>query len=367
MKRIGITGIEGLIGWHLHAYLYTQKNIRILKADRSTFLSREKLAHFVALSDVIVHLAGMNRGEEKTIVETNIKLVNDLISAFKHTKKKPHVIFSSSTHIYRDTAYGNSKRECSRLLKEWSEGSYGSFTNLILPNVFGESGKPFYNSVLSTFCHQIATGEEPKIIDDSEMKQIHAQEVAREISDIIHSSLTGDVTLSGTNITVTELLHKLKNFDDLYQQHTIPDLTNKFDLQLFNTYRSYLYPHRYPVQVILHKDKRGTLFEAVKSLNRGQTFISTTKPGILRGNHFHTSKFERFFVLSGQAEIRIRKLFTNEVKTFKVSGLNPQYIDIPTLHTHAITNTGNKDLITLFWSHEIFNPDHPDTYPEPIM
>ena len=367
MKRIGITGISGLIGWHLHVYLYGKKNSHVIKADRSTFLSSEKLANFVASSDVVVHLAGMNRGDEKMVAKTNINLVNDLISACKCTSSRPHIIFSSSTHIYRDTAYGNSKRECARLLRNWSESSNSLFTNLVLPNVFGESGKPFYNSVVSTFCYQIANEDKPKIINDAETKQLHAQEVAREIYNIIHSSHTGDITLTGTKITVSELLQKLINFHDIYQRHIIPDLKNTFDLQLFNTYRSYLYPHKYPVQVVMHKDERGTLFEAVKSLNGGQTFISTTKPGITRGNHYHTSKLERFFVLNGQAEIRIKKLFSEKVVTFKVNGLKPQYIDIPTLHTHDITNTGKEELITLFWSHEIFDPEYPDTFPENVV
>ena len=367
MKRIGITGIEGLIGWHLHAYLYGQKNSNVVTADRSTFLSKEKLDRFVTSNDVVVHLAGMNRGDEEVVAKTNIKLTKDLISALKRTNSQPHIIFSSSTHIYRDTAYGNSKRECTKLFKNWSDISGGLFTNLVLPNVFGESGKPFYNSVVSTFCYQIANGDKPEIINDVEMEQLHAQEVALEIFNIIHSSRTGNIILTGINITVSELLKKIKNYDDIYKRHIIPGLKNKFDLQIFNTYRSYLYPKKYPVQIVLHKDERGTLFEAVKSLNGGQVFISTTKPGISRGNHYHTSKLERFFVLSGQAEIRIRKLFSNIVDSFKVSGLKPEYIDIPTLHTHDITNTGTEELITLFWSHEIFDPKRPDTFPEIVV
>jgi len=367
MKRIGITGIEGLIGWHLHAYLYGQKNSNVNTADRSTFLSKEKLDRFVTSNDVVVHLAGMNRGDEEVVAKTNIKLTKDLISALMRTNSQPHIIFSSSTHIYRDTAYGNSKRECTKLFKNWSDISGGLFTNLVLPNVFGESGKPFYNSVVSTFCYQIANGDKPEIINDVEMEQLHAQEVAREIFNIIHSSHTGNIILTGINIKVSELLKKIKNYDDIYKRHIIPDLENAFDLQLFNTYRSYLYPQKYPIQIILHKDERGTLFEAVKSLNGGQVFISTTKPGISRGNHYHTSKLERFFVLSGQAEIRIRKLFSNIVHSFKVSGLKPEYIDMPTLHTHDITNTGTEELITLFWSHEIFDPKRPDTFPEIVV
>lgn len=367
MKRIGITGIEGLIGWHLHTYLHGRKNSHIVKADRSTFLSREKLANFVSSSDVVVHLAGMNIGDEKIVAQTNIKLVNDLISACKRTNSRPHVIFSSSTHIYRDTAYGNSKRECAKLFRDWSENSGSLFTNLILPNVFGESGKPFYNSVVSTFCYQIANGDKPEIINDVEMEQLHAQEVAREIVKVIQSSRTGDITLKGKNITVSELLQKVKNYYSIYQRNIIPYLKDNFDLQLFNTYRSYLYPHKYPIQVISHRDERGSLFEAVKSFNGGQTFISSTKPGIKRGNHYHISKLERFFVLRGQAEIRIRKLFSDEVISFMVNGSRPEYIDIPTLHSHDITNTGKEELITLFWSHEIFDPKYPDTFPEVVI
>jgi UDP-2-acetamido-2,6-beta-L-arabino-hexul-4-ose reductase len=366
MLRIGITGIEGLIGWHLHAFLYGQPSTQIVHTNRTTFGSREKLAHFVVSSDVIVHLAGMNRGDEKMVAETNIKLVSDLISACRRTNSRPHIIFSSSTHIYRDTAYGNSKRECTGLFRDWSEQSGSLFTNLILPNVFGEGGKPFYNSVVSTFCYQVANKEEPEIINDAEMEQVHTQQVARKIYNIIHTTPTGDFAVTGTHIMVSDLLQKIRNFFDTYQRHIIPDLTTKFDLQLFNTYRSYLYPYIYPVSAILHEDERGTLFEAVKSLYGGHTFISRTKPGITRGNHYHISKLERFFVLSGQAEIRIRKLFSDNIVTFKVSGSKPQYIDIPTLHTHDITNTGREDLITLFWSHEIFDPEHPDTFPETV-
>jgi len=264
MIRVGITGIEGLIGWHVHAFLYGQPSIQIVKANRVTFASREKLAHFVVSSDAIVHLAGMNRGDEKMVTETNIKLVNDLISVCKRTNSRPHIIFSSSNHIYRDTAYGNSKRECTKLFRDWSEKSGALFTNLILPNVFGEGGKPFYNSVVSTFCYQIANEEEPEIINDIKIEQLHAQQVAREIYNIIHTVPTGDITLPGTNITVSELLQKLRNLSEIYRRHIVPDLTNKFNLQLFNTYRSYLYPYKYPVSAILHKDDRGTLFEAVK-------------------------------------------------------------------------------------------------------
>ena len=366
MKKIGITGIEGLIGWHLHAFLHGQKDVSVVRANRSTFTDHSKLCDFVKSCDVIVHLAGMNRGDENEVFATNIKLTDDLIATCESLERKPHIIFSSSTHIHRDTLYGKTKKICTAKFLKWSEQSGALFTNMVLPNVFGESGKPFYNSVVSTFCFQVVYGQEPKIINDITTEQVHAQQVAREIYEIINSSKCGDVVLSGVPITVSELLIKIKNFNAVYQQHIIPDLRENFELCLFNTYRSYLYPSKSLISATLHSDNRGTLFEAVKSLNGGQTFISTTKSGITRGNHYHTKKMERFFVLCGQAEIKIRKLFSEKTEIFTVNGTTPQYIDIPTLHTHNITNTGRDELITLFWSHEIFNPEHPDTFPETV-
>ncbi|MFZ2412343.1 MAG: NAD-dependent epimerase/dehydratase family protein [Candidatus Methanoperedens sp.] len=366
MINIGITGIEGLIGWHLHAFLYKQPNVQVVKANRATFASKEELYNFVASSDVVVHLAGMNRGDENDVAETNIRLADDLIAACERSGSKPHIVFASSTQIYRNTVYGNSKKVCTEGFQKWSERTGALFTNMILPNVFGESGKPFYNSVVSTFCYQLANGQEPEIVNDTTLDMLHAQQVANKIYDIINTRKAGDVLLKGTHITVSELLAKLKNFAGLYEQHIIPDLRDDFNLHIFNTYRSYLYPTRYPVPIVSHNDSRGTLFEAVKSSNGGQTFISTTRPGVTRGNHYHTKKIERFLVLSGQAEICIRKLFSSNVVKFNVEGTTPQYIDIPTLHSHNITNTGRNDLITLFWSNEILDPAYPDTFVETV-
>jgi len=366
MTDIGVTGINGLIGWHLRAFLYSRKDFEIVTADRLTFSSKESLDNFVKSSDVIVHLASMITGDEKVLAETNIKLVDDLLGACERMGRAPHIIFASSNHILRNTAYGRSKTECSERFAEWSEINNAKFTNLILPNVFGEGGKPFYNSVISTFCHQKANGEECKIMEDITLEQRHAQDVARKIFDIIRNSITGDIFFDGHSVSVSAILDKLNIFSDKYQKHIIPELKTNFDLALFNTYRSYLYPGKYPMSVPVHEDKRGSLFETVKSLNGGQTFISTTRPRVVRGNHYHLSKFERFFVISGNGEIRIRKLFSDKIRSFYVSGARPEYIDIPTLHTHSITNVGDEKLTVLFWSHELFDPDKSDTFEETV-
>jgi UDP-2-acetamido-2,6-beta-L-arabino-hexul-4-ose reductase len=365
--RVGITGVDGLIGWHLRSFLHGQPSIAIFPANRATFASENKLAQFVSSCDVIVHLAGMNRGDEQEITRTNIALIEGLIKACDRMNCRPHIVFSSSTQVFRETVYGQSKRTCSERLSEWARNRGAIFTNLILPHVFGEGGKPFYNSVVSTFCFQLANGQVPRVINDATLELIHAQEVAKKIFDIVLDPPNMEIALPGTPLSVSDLLSKVTRYaQDYSEKQLVPLLNDRLDLQLFNTFRSYLYPKHYPVSPVSHVDQRGTLFEATKSLNGGHSFVSTTKPGVTRGNHYHYSKFERFMVVSGQAVIRIRRLFSDEVIEFQISGDNPQHVDIPTLHTHSITNVGQSPLITLFWALGLFDPSDPDTVSETV-
>ena len=364
--KVGITGIDGLIGWHLRCFLHGQKGIAVHGADKPEFASKELLSKFAGSCDVIVHLAGMNRGDDAEVAATNIAITEQLLKACDNAGTRPNIIFSSSTHIYRNTPYGESKKECAGLIKAWAAKNKTVFTNLVLPNVFGESGKPFYNSAVSTFCFQLANGQEPQIINDAEVELLHAQRVAREIFAVINMPIDGELVLPGHKILVSHLLAKLRIMAESYAGHIIPDLREKNDIELFNPYRSYLFPAKTPVRVELRKDARGYLFEACKSNNAGQTFISSTKPGITRGNHYHTLKFERFLVIKGKACVRVRKLYSKETHEFFVDGDNPAYIDMPSMHTHNITNTGDSELLTMFWSNEIFDPANPDTYQETV-
>lgn len=366
MLKIGITGIHGLLGWHLRVNLHSRSDVEIHGAGRETFADAGKLERFVASCDAIVHCAGMNRGDDQEVASTNVKLTQALISACARKNVKPLIVFPSSTHIYRHTPYGESKKICAALFESWGQKAGAKFANFIIPNIFGEGGRPFYNSAVSTFCYQLANGLEPKIINDSEVELIHAQKVAGEIFEAIKKGFSGEKRLEGLRLSVSQLLAKLQGFAATYQQQIMPDLSQGLDLALFNTYRSYLFPKRYPMQVQLHVDERGRLFEAIKTKNQGQCFIGFTKPGITRGNHYHLEKVERFFVLRGSATIAIRRLFSHEVVKFEVKGDAPEFIDIPTHHTHNITNTGQEELVTLFWSHEIFDANKPDTYKEII-
>lgn len=364
---IGITGADGLIGWHLRALLRVRGGHEVRLATRSTFAGQDRLADFVHGLDAMVHLAGMNRGEEAEVEATNRSLAGALVSACERTGVTPRLAFSNSIHVARDSGYGRGKRAAAELLRAWADRSGGSFANLVFPHTFGEFGKPYYNSAVSTFCHQLAHNEPQKIIVDSDLELIHAQDVAARCLQAVEAGENGNFRVHGVPIKVSALLQRLSRMAMSYASQIVPDLRDPLDVRLFNTLRSYFYPHRYPVKLTLHSDNRGTLFEAVKSDQGGQTFLSSTRPGITRGNHFHTRKVERFLVTSGTAEIRLRKLFSDQVTVFRVSGEQPCYIDMPTFHTHSITNVGDSDLVTLFWANEIFDPNDSDTYPEPVL
>lgn len=364
--RIGITGANGLIGWHLRSFFAIQPEVTVSPAERSIFADIGLLREFVSGCDSIIHLAGINRGTDEELININIGLAEKLIEACRAEDSRPHIIFTSSTHIFRNTVYGDAKRQCSEIFRRWARENGAVFTNLILPNIFGENGRPFYNSVISTFCHQLANGQRPGIKVDATYDYSHCYDIGKNLIDILQNKLNHDVLIRGREISVSEILQQLTCFDESYRAGIIPYCKDAFDLSLFNTYRSHLYPAFYPISPLLREDNRGYLFEATKSVSGGQTFISATNPGITRGNHFHFHKIERFCVLKGEAIIKIRRLFDTNIKTFVVSGREPCYIDMPTLHTHSITNIGREELITLFWANEIFDPSAPDTFSEMV-
>jgi UDP-2-acetamido-2,6-beta-L-arabino-hexul-4-ose reductase len=366
-KTISISGDSGFLGWHLRCHLKTTEHLVRGVADQA-FDSQDRLSEAIGAADAVIHLAGMNRGPESEVYATNLDLARKLISALDHGGQTPTILFANSTHSLGDTAFGRSKREASAMLAEWARARGTRYVDVILPHVFGEGGRPFYNSGFATFCHQLVHGDEPQIHHDGQLELIHAQRVAARFVELaMDGSTEGTVRLEGAPMRVSEALARLRRVHETYKAGIIPDLSDALDLDMFNTYRSYLYPEHYPRPLLLHTDARGGLFEAVKTLHGGQAFLSTTRPGITRGRHYHHHKVERFLVVSGTAEIRIRRLFDDEVRVFKVSGSEPCYIDMPTFHTHEITNVGEGDLLTLFWSHEIFNPAAPDTYPEPVI
>jgi len=365
---IAISGGSGFLGWHLRCLLKPSITIQVRDLAEADFDSVEALAGALGSPGTVFHLAGMNRGPEAEVYDTNLWLAQRLIDAMDLQGIAPTILFANSTHSLRDSAFGRSKRDASRLLANWARARGARYVDVILPHLFGEGGRPFYNSAFATFCHQLAKGEEPQILQDGQVELLHAQRaVGCFLSLAWDDAAQGVVRLEGTPMLVSEALCQLWAIHETYQAGIIPDLSDPFALECFNTYRSYLYPDRYPMSLQLRTDARGGLFEAVKTRHGGQAFLSTTHPGVTRGRHYHHHKIERFLVVEGEAEIRIRRLFDTEVRVFQVSGASPCFVDMPTFHTHEITSVGTRDLLTLFWSHEIFNPEAPDTYPEPVI
>ena len=185
--------------------------------------------------------------------------------------------------------------------------------------------------------------------------------------EAVHTGRAGTILPEGTPVKVSALLEKLIAFRDLYATGDIPDITHRFDRALFNTYRSFCFPDHYPIYPTLRSDPRGDLFECVRGYG-GQSlvFSSSTYPGVTRGEHFHLHKVERFLVLRGEATISLRRLFTDRVVRFDVTGRRPAMVDMPTMWAHSITNTGSDDLMTLFWADEIPLTGSVDTYAEPV-
>jgi len=367
--KIGITGSNGFIGWHLRCYLSTLEHVAEIRlGDRNTFSNKENLDDFVKNLDLIVHLAGVNRADDVILLQGNIKPAEQLIESLKVNKSKTCIVYASSTYAEKaDNPYGKGKFAAGDILTNYGRQSGNRVVNMLVPHVFGEYGKPFYNSGVATFCHQIVNGNDMVVNRGGQLELIHVQDLVEHFLRAYEDGKDGDYRVKGKSISVGEVVDQLLCLHNEYiNQNRLPDLSDSFTRNLFNSLRGAIaYPNR-EIQQVKHSDDRGWLVETVKVGSGGQCFVSTTKPGITRGDHFHRRKVERFFVLQGRASIEIRKLFTEEVIRYEVNGETPSYIDMPTLHTHKITNIGDDELITLFWADEFFDPDHPDTYFEEV-
>lgn len=365
MLKIGITGSNGFIGTHLKNYLSLQKDIIIIPFERSDFDNEDKLDDFITECNTIIHLAGLNRHQnENVIYDTNVTLAQQLVDACIGTKSAPHIIFSSSTQEEKGTVYGDSKKRAREILETWASKYEAMVTSVIIPNVFGPFGKPYYNSVVATFCHQLTHDQQPEIQTDGIVNLIYINTLIKELLLMIHNPKHGKVILHHEfSITVSELLKTLQEYKEQYLNHGIfPNLESDLHLSLFNTFRCYVSREHFPVKYKTHIDERGQFVEISRALTSGQSSYSTTKPGITRGNHFHTRKAERFAVIKGKARISLRRIDTKEVIDYFLDGNTPAYVDMPIWHTHNITNIGDDELVTLFWINEPYNPQDPDTY-----
>lgn len=370
--KIAVTGVKGLIGWHaagrIHARICAarfrgeQPPYELVQIDHATFADDAKLVAALVGVDAVLHFAGVNRGEEAVVERANPDIARALVRGCEAAGVAPHIVYANSTHAANDTPYGRSKRIAGEILAAFAP----AYTDLVLPHIFGECARPNYNNVTATLIDKLWRGETPSINADGCVQLLHAGAAAQMAIDAAIVGEAGCIAPAGRDISVVDLYDKLRRFHELYTTNIFPDVSDDFDLALFNSYRTGGYPAHYPRPLKVNADPRGILFEGAKGGNAAQSFLSTTVAGQKRGDHFHLNLVERFLVVKGDAVIRIRRVLTDEVHKFRVSGAQPVAIDMPPLHTHNIENRGEDDVITFFWSHHLFDPANPDTYADPV-
>jgi len=374
--KIGVTGANGFLGYHLVQSITWLTNNEVVAFNRELFDDSNGLIKFVEECDVIVHLAGLNRHEsDEVLYQTNVNITKALVDALTRAKNNPHVILSSSSQESQGNVYGNSKKKARELIDEWAFNGDGLSTGLLIPNVFGPFGKPFYNSVVATFCHQIANDKKPQILNDSEVGLIYVNDLVEEIIRIIddpnslkrENGVAKHIISPQKRIFVSKLLDLLSGFKEIYIDNLgFPNLDDEFEKAMFNTFRCYVPVNFYPKLYVKHTDNRGAFVEIARCNTPGQTSYSTTVPGITRGNHFHTRKAERFAVIKGKARIQVRRIGTDQIINYELDGNDPSFVDMPIWHTHNIKNIGEDELVTLFWINEPYDPADPDTYFEEV-
>lgn len=364
MTKIAITGARGFLGLHVRAAAQ-EAGIETIGIPLGKGFDESQAKEALNGASRLIHLAGVNRGTDQEIAEGNALFVSQLTTALERSDNGPsEVVFSNSIQAGNGSVYGTAKGSAAAVLATSADRCDASFDDVPLPNLFGEYGRPFYNSVVATFSHLIAAGKRPEVLQDKELQLLHAQNAA----DVLLGAVPLDeIDRLSHRETVSGVASLLQEFSAVYSAGEFPDLSTNFRRDLFNTYRTYTFSDSAPLDITQHADQRGAFFEIVRSRGgTGQTSFSTTVPGITRGNHYHRRKVERFTVLAGEAEIRLRRIFDDQVFTYRITGDEPKSVDMPTLYAHNIRNVGTNTLYTAFWTNDIFDPTNPDTIPETV-
>lgn len=366
-KTVLVTGSGGFIGKNLLVTLQMRHDLAVTSFEVTD--SKEALDSLLRDTDVIVHLAGVNRPERpEEFEEVNAGLTRDIIARLERMGRSPWVIFASSSQAALDNPYGRSKLNAEEALAGYAGRTGAGVVIFRLPNVFGKWCRPDYNSVVATFCHRISRGMEISISDPkNELELVYIDDVVGAFLKALEEDLPGGVARSATvapayQITLGELADRLYQFRDLRRTLNLPDFSDGLNRRLYATYLSHLETRDFAFRLERKTDDRGSLAELIKSAHAGQFFVSRTKPGITRGHHYHHTKTEKFCVLEGEAVIRFRHILSREVLTYRVKGEEFTVVDIPPGYTHSIENVGKGEMIVLFWASEVFNPDSPDTF-----
>lgn len=366
MKSIAITGSNGFVGKNLKYDLKQTTDYQILEISSNT--SIEERNKYLIKADCIVHLAGVNRPvHESEFYEGNVSLLQEMLDIVKNNPNKPSIILSSSIQANADNSYGKSKSEAESLLKDFSKNNGNRVYIYQLPNLFGKWCKPNYNSVIATFCHNIAHGKEISVNDREIMLSLnYIDDVIAEIKRAIEDKPTiinGKVEVPNVyKVTLGKISDLIVSFKETRKKRTLPNLDDSFEKALYSTYLSYLPKNEFSYPLKMNIDERGSFTEFLKTPDRGQVSVNVSKPGIVKGNHWHHTKNEKFLVVSGEGVIRFRLPGSDEVIKYHVSGDKLEVVDIPVGYTHNIENLGSENMVTIMWVNEMFDSENPDTY-----
>lgn len=377
--KILITGAHGFIGKNLVA---TLNNIRTGK-DKTFSLydeitiyeydldsSKDLLEVYCKECDFVFHLAGVNRPKNQDeYVIGNCGFTSELIGLLKKYNNYCPIMISSSIQAEFDNLYGKSKKASEVLVFEYGRENKVPVYVYRYPNVFGKWCRPNYNSVVATFCNNIAKGMPIQINDRfTVMNLVYIDDVVKELLSILSGTSHMDekgycyVPVVHT-ITLGEIADLIYSFKESRETHVIPDMTeNGFVKKLYATYLSYLPTDRFSYPLKMNIDERGSFTEIIRTTERGQFSVNISKPGITKGEHWHHTKNEKFVVVSGKGKIQFRRIDSDEIISYHVTGEKMEVVDIPTGYTHNIINEGDTDLVTFMWCNECFDAEKPDTY-----
>jgi UDP-2-acetamido-2,6-beta-L-arabino-hexul-4-ose reductase len=367
MKTVLVTGAHGFIGKHLVEALRLDAGLRVIEFGRGS--PAEVLQAGLCEADVIYHLAGVNRPKDPAeFASGNTEFTQSICSTLRVLGRTPFIVIASSIQAELGNPYGVSKREAEIALEHWARTTGGRVAVLRLKNVFGKWCRPNYNSVTATFCHNVAHHLPIEISDPArEIDLVY-------IEDVIESFIAADgmsVQKGGSvfkeiapshKISLGHLAALIQSFRRSRETLELPSFADLFTRRLYATYLSYLDGDQFSYALERKCDARGSLAEFIKQPHFGQVFVSRTKPGVTRGNHYHHTKTEKFFVVEGDAVIRLRPIAGGDVIEHRVSGKDFRVVDIPPGYAHSIENIGLTELVTLFWASEVFDPEKPDVY-----
>lgn len=370
--KVLVTGASGFIGKNLCSDLSLRDDVELLTFTKDQSL--DDLKELVDQADFIYHLAGVNRPKsDDEFIAGNTNLTKAIVDTLRESNKRTPLLVTSSTQAAQDNAYGKSKLAAESLVFDWHKESGAPVFVYRLPGVFGKWCKPNYNSVVATFCHNIANDLPIEVADPNYVLKL------AYIDDVVDMFTSHLDSTEGANyseiqpitrtfdVSLGDLSDRIHMIHAIRTALVVPDLSDLLNKFLYATYISYISTDDFDYTLVKNSDNRGYLAEFIKSHQFGQIFISKTKPGISRGDHWHKTKIEKFFVVSGQAEITFRnKIDSQDVIRYTIDGDEMRVVDIPVGYIHAIKNIGTDDLITIFWANEVLNKDAPDTHYEKV-